>query len=171
MLSLERFATTFTSLLERAGEMSWDRCHYYASRYAERGLRFTRSDSAWLAALARRTPDVVVQHVRWLAHVLAERGVPRYWLERHLAVLCNELSSALPEAFTRYAGLLQARDELPTERRAQPAIFALGAELEAAIPHELLAALRDRKTACSGSSCTGRRLNCAEADALCKSLT
>lgn len=37
MLSLERFATTFTSLLERAGEMSWDRCHYYASRYAERG--------------------------------------------------------------------------------------------------------------------------------------
>lgn len=121
----------------RAGEISWRRYGYYAGRYGERGLRFTRSDSAWLAALARRDANVVRREILWLGRVLAHRGMPRYLLEEHLEVLHGELSQALPSQAAAYHGMLAARDQLRAERRARlddATFFELGAKLERAIP-------------------------------------
>lgn len=92
----------------RAGERTWREFPYYAVRYAERGERFTRSDSAWLVTLAQHEPAVAEAQVRWLGSVLASRGMPQWLLERHLEVLHEELAAALPERAADYAGLRQA---------------------------------------------------------------
>jgi heme oxygenase len=100
----------------RAGEHSWREIPYYALRYAERGERFTRSDSAWLAALVDNEPAVVVAQVRWLGTVLASRGMPRWLLERHLTALHAELEAAVPARGPQYASLLEAVAALAQER-------------------------------------------------------
>ncbi len=128
----------------RAGEISWQRYGYYAARYGERGLRFTRSDSAWLAALARRDSNVAQREIAWLGRVLAHRGMPRYLLEEHLETLHRELSQAVPGKRASYDGLLLARDQLTAERRTRledASFFALAAELERNLPAELLPSL------------------------------
>ncbi|HEY6880780.1 MAG TPA: biliverdin-producing heme oxygenase, partial [Polyangiales bacterium] len=70
-----------------AGEQSFRRWSYYGARYGERGLRFTRSDSCWLVTLARHEGDAALRHLRWLARVLAARGMPTLLLEQHLELL------------------------------------------------------------------------------------
>lgn len=129
----------------RAGEETWQRYAYYGARYGERGLRFTRSDSAWLATLARYDGDQTVHEVIWLGRVLAHRGMPRFLLEEHLGVLHAELCRSLPDACAAYGSLQRAQEYLRAERdaRIEPSEFArLASELEADIPPDLRGVLR-----------------------------
>src|ERR671933_594218 len=65
---------------ERAGERSWTAWTYYERRYGDRGRQFTRSDSAWIAALPGSPASIVERQVRWLGTLLAARGMPRLLL-------------------------------------------------------------------------------------------
>jgi len=102
----------------RAGERSWQRFPYYQLRYAERGQRFTRSDSAWLASLAERGPTIACEQVTWLGRVLATRGMPRWLLESHLEVLHAELVKAVPAKANIYGALLAAAGMLRSIRHS-----------------------------------------------------
>lgn len=99
----------------RAGERTQRRFSYYKLRYGERGLAFTRSDSAWIVTLAAEPSGVVEHHLRWLGAVLAARGMPRWLLEVHLETLHAELVAAVPERRPSYDALLRVaaifRDE------------------------------------------------------------
>lgn len=97
-----------------AGERSWRESPYYLARYGERGMRFTRSDSGWLVTLSREDEIVADRQVDWLARVLAARGMPSVLLERHLEILHEELSKALPE--TPYQSLRAAAARLRRDR-------------------------------------------------------
>lgn len=101
----------------RAGERSWQRFPYYGLRYGERGRRFTRSDSGWLATLVSQDQPAVDREISWLGVVLASRGMPRWLLETHLDVLAEELARAAPEQATKYAPLRLAAAMLAGERR------------------------------------------------------
>ncbi len=101
-----------------AGEHSRETWAYYDARYGERGLRFTRSDSAWLVTLSREMPERAAQQIAWLARVLAARGMPRLLLERHLQVLHRELIAAVPERTAGYETLQRVAAALANERRA-----------------------------------------------------
>ena len=100
----------------RAGERSWQRFPYYEQRFAARGQRCTRSDSAWLVSLVEHGAAVVEQQVHWLARVLASRGMPRWLLELHLEDLCAELIAALPARAGTYAALRAAGGSLREQR-------------------------------------------------------
>jgi len=114
-----------------AGERSWQESPYYFARYGERGRRFTRSDSGWLVTLGREEQPVVDRQVDWLARVLSGRGMPSILLERHLAILHEELAKALPGK--PYASLRAAAGRLERERlSALPRFEAIVAE---ATPH------------------------------------
>jgi hypothetical protein len=100
----------------RAGQRSWRRFPYYEARYADRGQQFTRSDSAWLVALAEHGAVVVDDQVAWLGRVLGSRGMPQWLLELHLEVLHAELIAALPGRAAVYASLLGAATMLRAQR-------------------------------------------------------
>lgn len=99
-----------------AGQYSWQICPYYSLRYAERGERFTRSDSGYLVILAQQDSATVQKQVDWLADVLASRGMPTWLLEQHLRVLHKELCIALPKNSLLYEKLLTVA-EVMTQRR------------------------------------------------------
>jgi hypothetical protein len=96
----------------RAGDRSVEEFPYYTERYGERGRMFGRSDSAWIARLAEMDEAAVEQHVLWLGGVLSVRGIPQWLLERHLAVLEEELAAAVPEHAERYTVLGRVRTTL-----------------------------------------------------------
>jgi heme oxygenase len=100
----------------RAGERSYDAFPYYVARYGERGLRFTRSDSAWLACLAREHPESLGQQAAWLGRVLAGRGMPSWLLEQHLALLAKELAERVPERAADYAVLSETSASMRSQR-------------------------------------------------------
>jgi heme oxygenase len=100
----------------RAGEHTWRTFPYYEQRYGARGEQFTRSDSAWLVTLARHEAAVVEQQIRWLAEVLASRGMPSWLLELHLGALCEELAAAVPERAEAYERLRAAAAALRAAR-------------------------------------------------------
>ena len=103
----------------RAGERCCLEYPYFAWRYGERGQRYTRSDSAWLATLTGRDQAVVNAQVEWLGVVLASRGMPRILLQRHLELLYEELAVRAPEQREEdRAKLLAAADHLAQQRRA-----------------------------------------------------
>ena len=143
----------------RAGERSWRRFPYYEMRYAQRGRRFTRSDSAWLVSLARHGAAVVDGQIAWLGLVLASRGMPRWMLELHLEVLHAELSAASPGHEGCYATLLGAAAMLRAQRLAHidEVVFAalstafarqVGDEWDARLPETgalLVAAVADEQ--------------------------
>ena len=142
-----------------AGERSWRRFPYYEQRYAERGQRFTRSDSAWLVTLAEQSVAVVDQQIAWLGLVLASRGMPRWMLELHLELLYAELGAAVPGREETYARLLGAAQRLREQRQAhvddgllaaESAAFAglVGEEWDARLPETgalLAAAVADER--------------------------
>jgi heme oxygenase len=100
----------------RAGEQSYQTWSYYEARYGERGLRFTRSDSAWLVTVARHDRAQALRQVRWLANVLASRGMPQLLMERHLEQLQACLTAFVPERASEYQVLREAADELRQAR-------------------------------------------------------
>ncbi len=101
-----------------AGERSREAWPYYDARYGERGLRFTRSDSAWLVTLSREGPEVAKRQIAWLGRVLATRGMPRYLLEQHLAVLHERLVAFVPERDAEYTVLQELAMAMASERQA-----------------------------------------------------
>lgn len=123
----------------RAAERCLLALPYFDLRFGERGRRFTRSDSAWLASLvsgAEHSPGFVQRQIGWLGGVLAPRGIPRWTLEVHLRLLHEELGRALPDRASGYAVLLTCADDLTAWRRARvpdalvlaasPALLAAG---------------------------------------------
>jgi heme oxygenase len=100
----------------RAGEESYRATRYYSARYGERGLRFTRSDSAWLATLVREDGTLAERHIDWLGRVLAARGMPRILLEQHLDKLSQTLARSLPERASSYGVLAACAARLRQER-------------------------------------------------------
>jgi heme oxygenase len=100
----------------RAGEQSLQTWAYYGARYGERGLRFTRSDSCWLATLAREDHALALRHVRWLASVLAARGMPSLLMQQHLELLYAALTAFVPERAVAYEPLRAAAQTLREER-------------------------------------------------------
>lgn len=102
----------------RAGETTYHQYAYYEARYGARGLRFTRSDSAWLAAIARDEPVHASRQLAWLATVLAARGMPRLLLEQHLDTLHARLCAVLPESADCYDVLRRAACTLREARLA-----------------------------------------------------
>ena len=123
----------------RAAERCLLALPYFDLRFGERGRRFTRSDSAWLASLvsgAEHSAGFVQRQIGWLGGVLAPRGIPRWTLELHLRLLHEELGRALPDHASGYAVLLACADDLTAGRRARvpdalvlrasPALLAAG---------------------------------------------
>jgi len=128
----------------RAGDITHRAFPYYGFRYGERGVRFTRSDSAFLATLPGHKAETLWRQVDWLAGVLSNRGMPSWLLEVHLGTLSRQLSRAVPERSHRYRDLLGAAQALGERRRAQisdEAMRALGRSFasEAGLPPTRLA--------------------------------
>jgi hypothetical protein len=99
-----------------AGERSLRDFPYYDRRYGERGRRFCGSDTAWLITLCNRTRVEAVRQTSWLGGVLSSRGMPQYRLERHLAVLHEELTRAMPRDRKRFDILQHCRRYLVAQR-------------------------------------------------------
>jgi hypothetical protein len=123
----------------RAGRISLRATPYYGFRYGERGVRFTRSDSAFLATLAGNKADLVWRQIEWLSGVLSNRGMPSVLLEMHLKTLAKQLTRAVPERRKDYESLIGASRALGERRRShfpEPAMRALGLSfvLEARLP-------------------------------------
>jgi hypothetical protein len=97
---------------QRAAERSFLEFPYYEFRFGERGMRFGISDSAWLATLASATRVRAIEQVRWLGTLLSSRGMPQILLERHLAILHEELGDG------RFANLSHGARELQRTRRS-----------------------------------------------------
>ncbi len=141
----------------RAGDLCWHRFPYLAERYGERGYRFTRSDSAWLATLTHLDPPTVAGQISWLRQVLATRGIPSLILQTHLNILCDELDAAFPANIAVHDTLRRAADGLRDARQAHipdVQIAALAAAFDLATeaywrsrlpqtPHLLVAAVAD----------------------------
>ena len=125
-----------------AGEESYRRFGYYEARYGERGQRFTRSDSAWLATLSRDDDGESLQHVRWLGRVLAARGMPRILLEHHLRIAAQFLTAHAPEREDAYGALKRAQAELQSAREAN-----IPAAQTAVLIDSFLSALREEHAA------------------------
>ena len=101
----------------RAGEKCWEEFPYYEWRYSSRGKRFTSSDSAWIAALVQLDQKKVQEQINWLGCVLSQRGMPQIMLERHLEILYEELTRAVPDREESYKKLLVAANALRNTRR------------------------------------------------------
>jgi heme oxygenase len=130
----------------RAGDLCWQQFPYYEHRYGERGRRFSRSDAAWLATLYKYPPAQILQQVRWLGRVLANRGMPTLLLQVQLEILVEELAAAISGKKSDYEMLLPAASELRAARykhltdeqiEAMASEFdsAVGAQWSARFPH------------------------------------
>lgn len=120
----------------RAGAASWRRNPYFERRYGDRGRRFTRSDSAWLAMLTQLSDQYVQDQIAWLGRVLSARGMPRLLLEEHLLLLHRELCAAVPERASEYGKLSIAAERLRAERLArlpEETFESLAADFEARV--------------------------------------
>lgn len=120
----------------RAADLCWRRFPYLAERYGDRGLRFARSDSAWLATLTGLDAPAMAEQVTWLRSVLATRGVPSVVLQTQLEILCDELGAALPAGRADHARLREAAGSLGAARQAHVSdaeAAALADEFDAAV--------------------------------------
>lgn len=95
-----------------AGNRCLEQFPYLTARYGERGVRFTHSDSAWLATLDRLDRQAAAGRVKWLAAVLANRGMPSRLLQVHLDVLHEELTRRTHPGEQDYGVLASCAREL-----------------------------------------------------------
>lgn len=103
----------------RAGAVSLRIFPYLVWRYGERGRKFTRSDSAWLAWLTRHDAEFVYQQITWLRSVLSNRGMPSSILDTHLTVLNRQLTRSVPENEQKYLSLTTSAKRLRLAREAK----------------------------------------------------
>ncbi len=123
----------------QAADLCWQRFPYFEARYGERGRRFTRSDSAWLATLHQFGPVNISLQVRWLSRILSTRGMPTLLLQEQLEILFAELARAIPEKRPDYEKLLAAAAELRESRRmriSDAQLEALAADFDRAVGPE-----------------------------------
>ena len=59
----------------------------------------------------------VQEQINWLGRVLSQRGMPQIMLERHLEILYEELTRAVPDREESYKKLLVAANALRNTRR------------------------------------------------------
>jgi heme oxygenase len=100
----------------RAADKCWKKFPYYQKRYAERGIRFARSDSAWLAALVHLSQDELNHQIKWLTGLLAARGMPSITMQFHLEILHEELTKDCPENAPDYQKLYESAKMLKNDR-------------------------------------------------------
>jgi heme oxygenase len=100
----------------RSGIKAWNKYPYLDMRYSERGVRFTGSDSCWLATLYRYNFESMRKNISWLRKILATRGIPTIILESHLTELYAEFLSCLPERANEFQKYEEMIRELQTER-------------------------------------------------------
>ncbi len=150
----------------RAGDLCWRRFPYLAERYGERGYRFTRSDSAWLATLFHLDPPGVAGQVCWLRDFLATRGIPSIILQTQLDILSDELDAAVPADHAVHGKLRRAAEELHDARQvhlSDAQVEALANAFDGAteacwrarLPHThllLASALADEIDGCRGAA-------------------
>lgn len=103
----------------RAGRISLRIFLYLDWRYGERGAKFTRSDSAWLAWLSRHDQQRVDAQIMWLRSVLSNRGMPSLVLDSHLNVLYRQLTKSVPEKEPRYRTLATSAERLREDRHSK----------------------------------------------------
>ena len=106
---------------------------YFIDRYGVRGEVFARSDGGYLATLVSNPLSYVHAQVNWLAEFLSCRGMPRWLMESHLDLLCEELSKAVPARVARHQKLLRAAQSLRSARQMkinQADFDALSADFE-----------------------------------------
>jgi len=99
-----------------AALLCWQRFPYFELRYGERGMRFAKSDGAWLVTLCQYDQARIDQQVQWLGRVLAARGMPTLLLQVHLEILADRLVAAIPENHLSYQKLLVAATRLREKR-------------------------------------------------------
>lgn len=102
----------------RAGERCMRQLPYLGLRYGARGEAFARTDSGYLTTLVQGSQEYVTEQAKWLARLLANRGMPRWLMEVHLDILVDELSAAIPEKRNKHAKLHQASAVLRDERQS-----------------------------------------------------
>jgi hypothetical protein len=100
----------------RAGRISLRMFPYLDWRYGERGEKFTRSDSAWLAWLSRHRQTQVHKQILWLRSVLSNRGMPSLVLDSHLNVLYRQLTKSVPVKEPKYRTLSISAERLRRDR-------------------------------------------------------
>jgi len=100
----------------RAADICWQKFPYYQKRYAERGVRFARSDSAWLAALVHLPQDELDRQIKWLTGLLAARGMPSITMQFHLEILHEALTKDIPENASLYQKLYVSAKLLENDR-------------------------------------------------------
>ncbi len=108
---------------------------YFIERFGARGEAFARSDGGYLATLGGNPQSYVLAQVNWLAELLSCRGMPRWLMESHLDLLCEELSKAVPARLARHQKLLRASPALRSARQTrigQADFEALSAQFETA---------------------------------------
>lgn len=107
---------------------------YLTWRFGERGRRFSDSDGAWLVSLLARPSTEMELQLRWLAQVLASRGLPRNILAHYLRLLFEELRLRLHDADGRYEPLKRAAERLTVQRQRlldDPTLVRLSDDFEA----------------------------------------
>jgi hypothetical protein len=101
-----------------AARRCYDFHPYFYMRYGERGSTYARSDGGYLATLVDLPQAKVDKQVFWLAAFLAKRGLPRWLMETHLDLLCEELTAAVPERAEAYQKLRLTGERLREARSA-----------------------------------------------------
>jgi heme oxygenase len=123
-----------------ASSRVWAEFPYFQLRYGERGKRFSDSDACWLATLISLDMKGLQKQVGWLGRVLATRGMPVVLLEHTLRFLYEELVKSVPDKKSSYQKLIDAAEELFTERTKQIAekdFDELADAFDAAVGYEL----------------------------------
>ena len=79
-------------------------------------MRFSNSDSAWLAHVCSMPAARARQQIAWLGNILSSRGMPQLLLERHLMIMREELVAAVPERRRVYSALTRNARHLKNAR-------------------------------------------------------
>lgn len=98
-----------------ASDKCWDRYPYFGVRYGERGFRFGRGDSAYLASLINLPQEGLEKQVKWLTNYLALKGIPGITMKTHLEELYLALLKAYPDKQALYVKLFKASAILETD--------------------------------------------------------
>lgn len=102
-----------------AGQKCWYEFPYYEQRYGDRGRRFMVSDSVWLLNLCELTQELANSQAKWLANYLANLGMPTLTMEIQLQFMYTELVKNIPENEIKYRKLLNASEQLKSDRIKQ----------------------------------------------------
>jgi hypothetical protein len=104
-------------LARKAGERAWEKFPYLQARYADRGKRFTGSDSCWLMTLVPLPPPAIRKSLFWLRDLLSVRGIPGLILETHLAQILDLAQGSQPPRNEEFRNFETVFLELRNERR------------------------------------------------------